>query len=487
MHQLATEDPRRLGDYVVTGVLGRGGQGSVYLGEHAGGGRVAIKVLHAADPDAHRRFLREADAARRVAAFCTARVLDVGVREGRPYIVSEHIPGPSLDLLVKNEGPRSGSGLERLAVATLTALAAIHRAGVVHRDFKPNNVIMGPEGPVVIDFGIARALEHTATSTVMGTPAYMAPEQFEGGTVTAAADMFSWASTMVFAATGRQAFRGETMPALMHSILTNEPDLTGVPENLRPLLAACLTKNPAARPTAADLLATVTGDVPVAQTRRLMGTQTAHIAPPAAPRDEAGSIVGTAGVGLAFAVLAGIVALVQTGANIMFRDSWPQSSAWSTTQYLRDAILAITVLALVTALWPIRRPAAITMALLAPPALAYVAWNWMDLSLRIGIPALALVGLVIFVAGILTWPAGRIASVVGAVAGALVGLHAVLWAVKRADLLQIPAVRGVIDDTGRVMVAAWLIALAVTLLRHAVLARRGGRPKSAPGRHTAVS
>ncbi|WP_214318347.1 serine/threonine-protein kinase [Nonomuraea sediminis] len=476
MHQLATEDPRRLGDYVVTGVLGRGGQGSVYLGEGSGG-RVAIKVLHTADPQAHRRFLREADAARRVAAFCTARVLDVGVRDGRPYIISEHIPGPSLDLLVKNEGPRSGSGLERLAVATLTALAAIHRAGVVHRDFKPTNVIMGPEGPVVIDFGIARALEHTATSTVMGTPAYMAPEQFEGGTVTAAADMFSWASAMVFASTGRQAFRGETMPALMHAILTNEPDLAGVPENLRPLLAACLTKNPAARPTAADLLATMTGDVPQTQTRRLPEPATG----PVKPRQNPVTTVTTvaAGVGLVFAVLAGIIALVQTGANLMFHYSWPQSSAWGATQLLRDAVLAVAAPALITALWPVRRPAAITMALLAPPALAYLAWDWLDLSLRIGIPALALAGLVIFVAGILTWQAGKAASAVGAVAGALVGLDAVLWAVERSGGFRFDTPRGIVDNASRVMVAAWLITLAVTLLRQAVLARGGGR--SRPG------
>ncbi|MFI6481129.1 protein kinase [Nonomuraea sp. NPDC050663] len=261
MQPLVTADPRQLGDFELKNVLGRGGQGSVYLAEDAGGARVAIKMLHTEDEASHRRFLREAEAARRVAPFSTARVLDVGIADGRPYIVSEFIPGPSLDELIKTEGPRSGSGLERLAVATLTALAAIHRAGIIHRDLKPSNVIMGPEGPVVIDFGIARALEQTATGSVMGTPAFMAPEQF-GGVVGPACDMFSWASTMIYAATGQLAFQGETMPAMMAAILQQEPDLSGVPEGLRPLIAACLAKDPMARPRAEVLLARLTGQTP---------------------------------------------------------------------------------------------------------------------------------------------------------------------------------------------------------------------------------
>ncbi|WP_433369273.1 serine/threonine protein kinase [Streptosporangium sp. CA-115845] len=253
------------GEYVVAGTLGSGGQATVHLGVGPDGERVAIKVLLdsiARDPDALRRFEREAAAARRVAPFCTARVLHTGVNGGRPYLVSEYVPGPSLHSLVRTDGPRTGSGLDRLAVATLAALVAIHRAGVIHRDFKPSNIIMGPEGPVVIDFGIARAADHLLTHNAMGTPAYMSPEQFEQHEPTPATDLFSWALTMIFAATGRRAFPGEAMPALMYAILTTEPDLTGVPSGLLPLLRDCLAKDPAARPTAAALLSRFLHDNP---------------------------------------------------------------------------------------------------------------------------------------------------------------------------------------------------------------------------------
>ncbi|MFD0655824.1 serine/threonine-protein kinase [Thermocatellispora tengchongensis] len=150
-------------------------------------------------------------------------------------------------------------GLDRLAISSLTALASIHRAGIVHRDFKPGNVILGPEGPVVIDFGIARTLDAmTTTNHVTGTPAYMSPEQLSDQPLTPASDMFSWAGTMVFAATGRTAFPGGTIPAVLHNVLHGEPDLSGVPEPLRAMVAACLAKNPADRPSAERLLRDLT-------------------------------------------------------------------------------------------------------------------------------------------------------------------------------------------------------------------------------------
>ncbi|MER5325018.1 serine/threonine-protein kinase [Streptosporangium roseum] len=262
----AAGDPERIGDYRLTRVLGDGGQGVVYLGRDPSDRQVAVKLLHvrmAADPKVRERFMREAEVTRRVAAFCTAQVLDMGITGDRPYLVSEYVPGPSLRELVTGDGPRAGSGLDRLAVATLTALAAIHRAGIVHRDFKPDNVIMGPEGPVVIDFGIARVLDGTTTSSgLVGTPAYLSPEQLDGHQAGTASDVFSWAATMVFAATGHRAFPGDVAAAVMNAVSNREPDLAGVPERLRPLLAACLAKDPAARPAVTGLLATLTRGEP---------------------------------------------------------------------------------------------------------------------------------------------------------------------------------------------------------------------------------
>ncbi|MEU0481031.1 serine/threonine-protein kinase [Streptosporangium sp. NPDC006013] len=266
-HPLAEDDPRQVGDYRLTGVLGEGGQGVVYLGQAPSGQPVAVKTLHArmaADPAARERFLREAEITRRVAAFCTARVIDAGIARDRPYLVSEYVRGPSLDELIAQDGPRTGGGLDRLAITTLTALAAIHRAGIVHRDFKPSNVIMGQEGPVVIDFGIARLLEHSTTgSALIGTPAYLSPEQLNGHPAGAASDVFAWAATMVYAATGHPAFSGAIPVVVINAIVTREPDLAGAPDRLRPLLAACLAKDPAARPGITDLFTALTHETPI--------------------------------------------------------------------------------------------------------------------------------------------------------------------------------------------------------------------------------
>ncbi|WP_248962128.1 BMP family ABC transporter substrate-binding protein [Sphaerisporangium perillae] len=257
-------DPDRFGDYRVLGRLGQGGQGTVYLAESPAGEVVAIKSLHAQyamDERARRRFLREVATARRVATFSTARVVEVSMAGERPYIVSEYVEGVSLEQRVQERGTLAGDELVRLALGTAGALAAIHQAGVVHRDFKPSNVLLGPDGPRVIDFGIARALDSiTATSSgVAGTPAYMAPEQIANDSVGPPADVFSWAVTMVFAASGRHAFGGPSVPALLHAVLTAEPDLGGVPEPLRSLLGRCLVKSPEGRPTAAEIMLHLVG------------------------------------------------------------------------------------------------------------------------------------------------------------------------------------------------------------------------------------
>jgi serine/threonine protein kinase len=225
---------------------------------------VAIKLLRAEltlDASARERFVREAMAATRVARFCTAQVYEADVAGDRPYIVSEYVPGPSLYKLVTEEGPREEAALERLAVGTATALVAIHQAEIVHRDLKPHNVLIGPDGPRVIDFGIARALDVTATVSTrsIGTPAYMAPEQIRGEAITPAVDMFAWGVTMVFAATGQPAFGQDTIPAVANRIISGEPRLGGLPDNLHGLVLDCLAKDPGRRPQARDVLMRLLG------------------------------------------------------------------------------------------------------------------------------------------------------------------------------------------------------------------------------------
>ncbi|MEV6033812.1 protein kinase [Nonomuraea sp. NPDC052116] len=248
---LREDDPATVGEYRLFGRLGAGGQGTVYLGQAPGGGPVAVKVLRegAGFDD---RLAKEIAAARRVEPFCIAQVLDASLGGPRPYIVTEYVDGPSLH----QAGRHSGADLQRLAVATATALAAIHQAGIVHRDFKPANVLLGPGGPRVIDFGIARAMDDalTHTSSIVGTPAYMAPEQLAGQSVGPAADVFAWASVMAWAANGTPPFGQDTLPAIINRILHNEPQLGDVPHPLRGILYDCLAKDPHARPTMRDVI-----------------------------------------------------------------------------------------------------------------------------------------------------------------------------------------------------------------------------------------
>ncbi|MEU0570995.1 protein kinase [Nonomuraea sp. NPDC005983] len=256
-HERRPGEPEWIGHYRVLQPLGRGGQGAVYLAMAPNGVRVAVKVLHdLVDETARARFAREVDAARRVATFSTARVLDVNITGRHAYIVSEYVEGPSLEQLVRKQGPRDQDSLTRLALSTAGALAAIHKAGIVHRDFKPSNVLIGNDGPRVIDFGIARALDQmTVTSGKMvGTPPYMSPEQLSGAPVGPASDVFSWAVTIMFAATGRPPFGEDTVPAVFNRVLTFHPDLSPLPPALRGIVGSCLNKRPEDRPSASDAM-----------------------------------------------------------------------------------------------------------------------------------------------------------------------------------------------------------------------------------------
>ncbi|TQS26112.1 glycoside hydrolase family 6 protein [Microbispora sp. KK1-11] len=253
-----------MGPYRLLRRLGEGGMGTVYLGEAPDGTRVAVKLLHhsiAADPDFRRRFRREVEAAKRVARFCTAAVLDAEVDGETVYLVTEYVPGPTLKEAVERDGPLRGSSLDGLAVSIATALRAIHAAGIIHRDLKPGNVLLSPIGPKVIDFGIAHLSDMAGhmSSAVVGTPSFMSPEQFEGGLLTPASDVFAWASTITYAGTGHAPFGHGSLPVVVNRVVNGEPDLTGLDGPLGTLVARALAKNPAERPTVQDILDTLTG------------------------------------------------------------------------------------------------------------------------------------------------------------------------------------------------------------------------------------
>ncbi|GGM66231.1 hypothetical protein GCM10010106_10360 [Thermopolyspora flexuosa] len=251
-------DPVRVGPYRIVRRLGEGGMGVVYLAEAPSGEQVAVKLIHrhlAADSEFRRRFRREVETARRVARFSTAAVLDADVDGPTAYLVTEYVPGPTLLEEVRRRGPLRGSALEGLAVSTATALRAIHAAGVVHRDLKPSNVLLSPLGPKVIDFGLARLADGSTQSMLaLGTPAYMSPEQARREKVTTASDIFSWGGVMVFAATGSPPFGSGPGQDVLYRVVHDEPQLPRIDGVLGELVARALAKDPAARPTAEQLV-----------------------------------------------------------------------------------------------------------------------------------------------------------------------------------------------------------------------------------------
>jgi hypothetical protein len=253
-----------IGRFRLLGRLGQGGMGIVYLADGGDGRLAALKVLReelAADDIVRARFAREVDAARRVAPFCTAAVLDADLDGRPPWIASEYVTGRTLQATVEEGGPLAPSSLLALAVGVAGALAAIHAAGVVHRDLKPGNILLGPVGPRVIDFGIAQlegAGRLTAARRHPGTPAFMAPEQHEGRGVGPAADVFSWGAVVAYAGTGRLPFPAATMAGVAYRVVYGLPELAGLDGDLLTLVTAALAKDPAARPRASQLLAGLT-------------------------------------------------------------------------------------------------------------------------------------------------------------------------------------------------------------------------------------
>ncbi|ARF54992.1 MDR family MFS transporter [Streptomyces gilvosporeus] len=273
MDQLIPSDPTHIGPYRLIARLGAGGMGLVYLGRSAAGRTVAVKVVqeeHAQHPEFRRRFAREVAAARRVGGSWTAAVLDADTEAAVPWVATQYIPGPDLTTVVANDfGPLPDNSVRVLANRLALALQAVHAAGLIHRDLKPSNVLVTVDGPRVIDFGIARAMDtlagdslHTRTGMLIGSPGFMSPEQVRGLELTPASDVFCLGAVLVYAATGRLLF-GATETGLnahLFRIAEDEADLTGVPEPLLDLVRACLAKDPAERPTLQQVAARTEAD-----------------------------------------------------------------------------------------------------------------------------------------------------------------------------------------------------------------------------------
>ncbi|MEU5292606.1 serine/threonine-protein kinase [Streptomyces umbrinus] len=260
MQPLGVDEPTVVGPYRLLGRLGSGGMGRVYLGRSAGGRTVAVKIVHphfALDEEFRARFRREVEAARRVGGTYTAPVLDAGPDAPVPWVATAYAAGPSLSAAVADAGPLPEHSVRVLGAGLAEALSAVHGLDLVHRDVKPSNVLLTLDGPLLIDFGIARATDGTAsltsTGVSVGSPGYMSPEQILGKGVTGAADVFSLGAVLAYAATGSSPFPGDSSAALLYKVVHEEPELGALSGDLRAVVADCLSKDPAARPTPAAL------------------------------------------------------------------------------------------------------------------------------------------------------------------------------------------------------------------------------------------
>uniref|UniRef100_UPI0004C23211 serine/threonine-protein kinase n=1 Tax=Streptomyces sp. NRRL B-12105 TaxID=1463827 RepID=UPI0004C23211 len=344
------ERPIYAGQYRLEGELGSGGMGVVHLARSTSGLRLAVKVVHARyaqDPEFRGRFRQEVAAARRVSGAFTASVVDADPEAERPWMATLYIPGPTLAEHVKRNGTLPAARLRRLMAGLAEALRDIHRVGVVHRDLKPSNVLLAEDGPKVIDFGISRPFDselHTETGKLIGTPPFMAPEQFRRPReVGPAADVFALGSVLVHAATGRGPFHSDSPYLVAYQVVHDEPDLTGVPEELAGLVARCLAKEPEDRPTPDELMTALRSVSASYDTQAFIPAQ--REAPAVAVEGDARerSEAGTEGAGgpsrrrrrrrlwLVGGVVALVLAVVGGGAGVLVRsgagDGGPRSGA----------------------------------------------------------------------------------------------------------------------------------------------------------------
>ena len=262
---LKPRDPVEIGGYRTVGRLGAGGMGAVYAARSPDGGLVAVKLVHgdlAADPEFRARFRREADLVGRVVGPCVPRFLAQDTDADQPWLATEYVSGPTLRQHVRAHGPLTGTSLHAFATGVAEALRAVHAAGIVHRDLKPGNVILAPDGPKVLDFGIARAIDETAitrTGGLFGTPGWVAPELLRGAPPSVAADVFAWGGLVAYAATGRSPFGTGSAETMAVRVLDGKPDLAGVPDSLMPLVRAATGQDPRQRPTVEQALAELLG------------------------------------------------------------------------------------------------------------------------------------------------------------------------------------------------------------------------------------
>jgi hypothetical protein len=261
MQPLEANDPTVIGSYRLLRRLGAGGMGRVYLGRSPGGRTVAVKVVRselADDAEFRTRFRREVDAARRVGGAWSAPVLDADTESPVPWIATGYVAGPALSEAVAEFGPLPDAGARALGAGLAETLAHVHGLGLIHRDLKPANVLLALDGPRLIDFGIARAMDATAasatgTGVVVGSPGYMSPEQVLARPIGPPSDIFALGAVLAYATTGRGPFRGDSAAVLLYKVAHEEPELDGMPAALREVAEACLAKDPAARPSPAEV------------------------------------------------------------------------------------------------------------------------------------------------------------------------------------------------------------------------------------------